>query len=450
VQWLKRFPRAGLAQTWRDQLQADFAAGLSFDLEAKRFVAPQVPAGPAMPSVFDLTEAYYRQHPEWEPKTKMAAARSFNRARRLLLAPNPEPVSDALQAVDDYLDNASFLPEHMADQMTDQQQAGKAWLQTHSAPAGSLSPAQVEEFIGLFEVNQRNAAKRVSAATLTRFLQPLKACWAWGLAREDIPMDRNPWAAIRPRRKVKGKATMSSGSAAIAVDADMVIGVNEAFALAAACSDKGSWGGVVECFVLVMALCGLRPGEAAGLLWEDVVLPPSDDAGWVTVRRTHRPVRARWLDPGENPDWGPLKDRDLTETRRVPAPPPVVARLRRHRDSYGDGPGGLVFHRNGKPFDPDLFARNVWEPGRSALWPPRDDLAPDDPRQPKLARLRRHDLRHAACSWWLREGVDAVVCQRWSGHRTLSVFLDIYQGVAPGREDEGVRKLTASLGTWTC
>jgi hypothetical protein len=27
------------------------------------------------------------------------------------------------------------------------------------------------------------------------------------------------------------------------------------------------------------------------------------------------------------------------------------------------------------------------------------------------------------------------------------VFLDIYQGVAPGREDEGVRKLTASLGT---
>jgi hypothetical protein len=30
-------------------------------------------------------------------------------------------------------------------------------------------------------------------------------------------------------------------------------------------------------------------------------------------------------------------------------------------------------------------------------------------------------------------------------HKTLSVFLDIYQGVAPGREDEGVQKLITSL-----
>ena len=29
------------------------------------------------------------------------------------------------------------------------------------------------------------------------------------------------------------------------------------FALAEACVTEGSWGGVVECFVLVMALCGL-------------------------------------------------------------------------------------------------------------------------------------------------------------------------------------------------
>jgi len=93
----------------------------------------------------------------------------------------------------------------------------------------------------------------------------------------------------------------------------------------------------------------------------------------------------------------------------------------------------------------DLFTRNVWDPGRALLFPSRADLAPSDPRQPKLSRLRRHDLRHAACSWWLREGVDGVVCQRWSGHKTSSVFLDIYQGVAPGREDDGIRKLTASL-----
>ncbi|HUY64099.1 MAG TPA: tyrosine-type recombinase/integrase, partial [Acidimicrobiales bacterium] len=109
------------------------------------------------------------------------------------------------------------------------------------------------------------------------------------------------------------------------------------------------------------------------------------------------------------------------------------------------GPGGLVFHRNEKRFDRDMFGRSVWEPARAKLFPRREGLAADDPRQPKLSRLRRHDLRHAACSWWLREGVDVVVCQRWSGHRTLSVFLDIYQGVAPGREDEGVQRLVDSL-----
>ena len=135
----------------------------------------------------------------------------------------------------------------------------------------------------------------------------------------------------------------------------------------------------------------------------------------------------------------------MTDTRRVPVPPLLTAKLSAHRDQYGDGPDGLVFFRNDKPFDHDMFGRNVWEPARSTLFPGRTDLKPDDPRQPKLSRLRRHDLRHAACSWWLREGVDAVVCQRWSGHRTLSVFLDIYQGVAPGREDEAIERLDASL-----
>ena len=87
IQWLKRFPKAGLAQTWKDELEQGFAAGLPFDLAARRFVAPGTPAGPIVPTVFELTEKFYRQHPHWEPKTKVLAAMSFNRARRWLLAP---------------------------------------------------------------------------------------------------------------------------------------------------------------------------------------------------------------------------------------------------------------------------------------------------------------------------------------------------------------------------
>jgi integrase len=445
IQWLKRFPKAGLANEWKDQLERDFAAGLLFDLEARRFVAPVAPEGPRAPTVLELTEMYYRAHPEWEPKTKVLAAMSFGRAQRWLLVPGASLSGSDLAAVTDYLAEGAFLPDHLSSALTDQQAAGRAWLVAHSAPADSLTTRQVEEFVARFEVNQRNPAKRLSPATVTRFLQPIKACWAWAVTRDDIPIEKNPWVVVKPRRKVKGKNTLDVGRAALAVDADMVIGIPEAFQLAAACVEHGSWGGVVECFVLVMAMCGLRPGEAAGLLWDDLELPTDGAAGWVTVRRTHRPVAARWLDVGEDPDWGPLKDRDIADSRRAPVHPQLVEKFLEHQSAYGVGPGGLVFHRNDKPFDPDMFNRSVWQQGRAALWPLRTDIPADDPRQPKLSRLRRHDLRHAACSWWLREGVDAVVCQRWSGHKTLSVFLDIYQGVAPGREEEGVQMLVARL-----
>ncbi|MGH9093528.1 MAG: tyrosine-type recombinase/integrase, partial [Acidimicrobiales bacterium] len=444
VQFLKRFRRAGLAQTWKERLERDFTTGLLFDLRTKQFVAPPRPEAPAAPTVFALTELYFCQHPEWEPATKAAAARSFNRARRWLLVPGAEPEGEDADAVDDYIQSASFLPDHLAERITERQRAGRAWLEAHSAPADSLTSAQVEEFVARFETSGRSKGQKVSPATMIRFLQPIKGCWTWGVGRDDLRIDRSPWAVVRPRRKVKGKSTMVTGRAGLSVDAEMVLSVAQSLELAEACATEGAWGGIVECFVLVMALCGLRWGEATGLLWDDIDLPDDDGPGWLVVRRTYRPTRERWLEPDEDPNWGPLKDRDVTDSRRVPVPPVLAGKLRRHWELYGEGPDALVFHRGGKPFDHDMFGRSVWEPARSRMFPPRPDLRPDDPRQPKLSKLRRHDLRHAACSWWLREGVDAVVCQRWSGHKTLSVFLDIYQGVAPGREDEGLNRLVRS------
>jgi integrase len=232
---------------------------------------------------------------------------------------------------------------------------------------------------------------------------------------------------------------------AILVDADLVLSIPQAFDLAQACARLGSWGAIVECYVLVMAMCGLRPNEAVGRAWEDIELPADGGPGWLVARRSRRRVASRWLDSEEDPEWGPLKDRDLAESRRVPIDKILVAKLIDHRERCGNGPSGLVFHHNGHPFDLSTFDRDVWRPARQALFPPRPDLPAGDPRQPKLSRLRRHDLRHAACSWWLRSGVDATVCQRWSGHKTLSVFLDVYQGVAPGRKDEGITLLERSL-----
>ena len=321
VQWLKRFRKAGLAQTWKTRMESDFATGLLFDARTKQFIVPEAPTVPVAPTVFELTELFFGQHPEWEPATKESAARSFNRARRWLLVPGAEPTDSEDVAVDDFLRHASFLPHRLADRITPRQRAGQAWLEAHSARADSLSPAQVEEFVARFENSARDPERRISPATITRFLQPIRQCWTWAVSRDDILIDRSPWVVVRSRKKVKGKATMATGRTALAVDADMVLSVPQSLALAQACVSEGSWGGIVECFVLVMALCGLRWGEATGLLWEDVELPNAEGPGWLVVRRSHRPKEERWLDTDEDPEWGPLKDRDVTETRRVPVPP---------------------------------------------------------------------------------------------------------------------------------
>jgi len=443
----KRFERAALAESWKRRLDDGFAVGLHFDLATKQFVPPadqREAAAPAAPTVFEVTEAFYQSHPEWEPKTKIIAATALNRARRRFLAPGAELVGADLIAVADYLDNASFRAGSGGESLTDRQEHGREWLEVNSASMEDVTTAEVESFVAQYAVNQRNGRK-VSRTTIIRYSQPLRSCWAWAVGRDDIPVTRNPWTAVKPRRKVKGKAGRpDTGASRLVVDKDIVLSVEQAVELADRCVVAGTWGEAVRCYVLVMALCGLRPNEAVGLVWDDVELPEDGSAGWLVVRRSRRSVAARWLDPEEDPEWGPLKDRDIADSRGVPVHPLLVTHLRQHHAVVGPGPGGLVFHRNGRPFDLSVFARQVWDPARAEMFPPRPGLAADDPRQPKLSRLRRHDLRHAACSWWLRSGVDATVCQRWSGHKSLSVFLDVYQGVAPGREAEGIRKLIRS------
>lgn len=448
IEYRRRFSRAGLAEGWKRRLDEGFAARLPFDLATKEFVQPVAEQPPAavpateVPSVLDVTDAFYRSHPEWEPNTKIIAATSLNRARRWFLAPDADLAGRELAAVEDYLGNAAFRKDE--ESLTARQAGGLKWLRAHSAPFADVTTADVEELLARFEVNQRNGRK-VSRTTIIRYSQPLRACWTWAVNRDDLPVSRSPWLAVKTPRKVKGKAGRPDAGTRLAVDKDIVLDIDQAVELADRCVTVGRWGETVRCYVLVMALCGLRPNEAVGIMWDDIELPEDGEAGWLTVRRSRRLVAAHWLDSEEDPEWGPLKDRDIADSRRVPIHPLLVTRLRQHRAVVAPGPGGLVFHRNGRAFDLSAFARDVWEPARAELFPARKDMASDDPRQPKLSKLRRHDLRHAACSWWLRSGVDATVCQRWSGHKSLSVFLDVYQGVAPGREAEGVRKLIRSL-----
>ena len=183
VQWFKRFHKAGLAETWRERAERDFARGLPFDLKTKQFVEPQAPTGPVPPSVFALTELYFHQHPEWEPATKEAAARSFNRARRWLLVPGVELVGDDLVAVEDYLSHASFLPARLEGRITDRQRAGRRWLEAHSAPADSLTSKQIEAFVS----HDRGQRTQTRHAAVGGDADPIPAAAPGGLELGDRP-----------------------------------------------------------------------------------------------------------------------------------------------------------------------------------------------------------------------------------------------------------------------
>jgi hypothetical protein len=113
--------------------------------------------------------------------------------------PGAELDGDDLVAVEDYLDHASFLPARLAGQITERQRAWQRWLETHSAPADALTSREIEEFVSRIEMSERKPGTRISAATLTRYLQPLRAAWNWAIARDDVPIDRSPWMCQRSR-----------------------------------------------------------------------------------------------------------------------------------------------------------------------------------------------------------------------------------------------------------
>ncbi len=392
-EFAERFPKAGLADGARAQLQIDCANGLLFDPSTKRFVEaldPQPVASPAQATpaqatagtVYSEAIVYMRaKWPEWEPKTRREASKALRRACLHLSGPGAAEPSAADMA---WLDWVLKVPPTGQDVPPDAAGGEAHWLRW-STPIAQVTASDLQDLVQRYRVNERNPNK------LTR-----------------------------------------------PVDPDVVLSMPAVWWLAAACASAGSWGGGVAGFVLMMGICGLRPGEAAGVRIEDFDLPASGP-GWVRVRRSKREVAAHWLDPDEDPMWGPLKDRDLSESRRAPIPGALVRYLREiHLPRYCPRRRGLLFERNGKPYQQGPFTREVWEPARAVVLPRDPDLAPDDPQQPALSRLRRHDLRHAACSMWLNTpNVDVKVAQRWSGHRTLSVFLDIYQGIMPGREVEG-------------
>jgi integrase len=162
----------------------------------------------------------------------------------------------------------------------------------------------------------------------------------------------------------------------------------------------------------LIALRGLRRGEAAGLRWSDLDL----DAGTLTVTGQLQQLSGRLVAGPPKSDAG----------RRVIAlDKTTIAALREHRvrqqgERAAGGTGraerGYVFTtRAGKPVGPDRMTRLFRELVAASGLPP----------------VTLHGLRHGAATLALAAGTDLKIVADQLGHSTITLTADTYTSVLP-------------------
>jgi integrase len=182
----------------------------------------------------------------------------------------------------------------------------------------------------------------------------------------------------------------------------------------------------------LLAMTGMRRGEALGLRWSDVDL----DAGTVSIRQT-------LIAPGYKLALSTPKT--MKGRRLVALDAVTVDELRAHRkalleDRLAFGPsypvsletfGDLVFREaDGQPVNPAAFGKR-FERTVASLGVPRIPL---------------HGLRHTWATLALSQNVHPKVVSERLGHSTISITLDTYSDVLPGLQEEAAATVAALVG----
>ena len=176
----------------------------------------------------------------------------------------------------------------------------------------------------------------------------------------------------------------------------------------------------------LMAMTGIRRGEAAGLRWCDVNLK----RGAIVIAQAAS--RIDGVDAVHVP-------KSRRSRRTIDLDPVTTAALQRHRAVQREqlfavgvtvGPDDRVFlNEIGQPLRPDSLTQAF-----SRL------LAATD-----LPRIRLHDLRHTHASHLLIAGVNVKVVSDRLGHASVSFTLDTYAHVMPGQQAEAAAAAAALL-----
>lgn len=240
-------------------------------------------------------------------------------------------------------------------------------------PVASISEAQVRAWVGGL------VASGLSTATASRYLTTLRSILAFAVADRRITV--NVAASVKAPKSGRERRE------------GQYLTLEEVDALATACTGRYAE------LVRVLAMCGLRWGEIAGLQVGDRIRVPGDGL------RVQRAVLASSSKGELYVDT--LKGR---RARTVALPPAVVPII----DRWADGKSTdawLFAAPGGGPLSESNWKRSVgWRAACVAIGRPT---------------LRAHDLRHTAASVWLGAGADPKVVQRILGHASAAMTLDL-------------------------
>jgi integrase len=180
--------------------------------------------------------------------------------------------------------------------------------------------------------------------------------------------------------------------------------------LKAFCAKVGEFYGVL---FLLMALCGLRIGEALGLQRPDLDLT----RGRLQVRRQAVWLRKKDVAAGE-PRWRIVEPKSEAGKRVVEIPALLVPFLQAHLGALAEAtnPLGLVFpSEDGTPLHPGNVRRRHFAPALTALG---------------KTGIRPHDFRRTFIAMHVEAGTHPKQIQERVGHSDIRLTMDVYGKIA--------------------
>jgi integrase len=424
VRWLvagrshaETFVTRALAESFRAELMATARAGEAFDEVTG---LPEAKARDV--SWFDHAVSYVdTKWPRAAAKSRKSIAEALTTVTMALLLPRRGRPDDALirRALFGWAFNTGRRTTGTAP--TDIAEA-LAWISGASRPVSSLRDLAVIRSV-LDALTVRLDGKPAAATSVYR----KRAVFynALGLAVERRLLSSNPVDLVQ----------WTAPDVAEAVDRRVVASPEQVRVLLDAVRDQPRRGEYLVAFFGCLYYAGMRPAEVVALRASDCELTAT---GWGRLQLAGSEPWAghEWTDNGDARERRALKRRASNAVRIVPIPSELVSLLRTHLESFGTGDAGRVFsNERGGPFI-EASARRAWARARLSA------LTEEQVNSP-LAR-RPYDLRHAAASLWLNNGVPATEVARRLGH-DVAVLLKIYANCIDGQEGEINDRITAAL-----